>query len=865
MFRALADLQNPKEGFDPMNRGEFIEKQTKTFNVQLPNAYPTRGSTTEVSELLKDSGLSLSAWNPSTRQGSMGDINLSDYVTSVDVSKELLDAHQRCKTTLIENLINTENPDKKVRCGWIYTKGQNGTLPQVSEGALGTRAGPVKFVETPKGKWFWSLEDAKKDVLKDRCAALTNCKDVGGEAYAGCAYSTSRGIGVPVDQNGAVLYPKDPRLTAPRNTLVTSPSKCPPPPTPGSQQYEYMRSRDVCYPMPDGRISRDCILQQVTAAGCKMDGALYEALINEAQPTNYGAGLSQLTSFKKYQQLASPNLLDSVIRDGRTTARTALDNFRPLVVESAQVRNTALNFAARDLCLKAGTMGEFDFCSELLDTTTPPFDLDCLQKEFRKQGGQPNGSAYPQPWNISWWNGRANWKEVVDTINDLAIKCKSGDEKVQRTALRYFLGISRERYGPKQISRIQGMEVLWVDRATNTFLGRRIDGAGKARYPEINQVEGNIGGTGRGAHVGYIALFNLRPPEDMSIRLVSSNDDSFVLTKDLGVYNNEHGFNHDDPSIFGGGIGLRVQNNCWNLRKNGPNYISAWWYQYTGPAWSIVRYIPCNENVGNAFWRGGLRPLPPEWLTLTQEMDAPVISIGSGGEHRLNNTIGLAGHNYEFINKPDNTVYYPYPNGIRLHSRDSFFYMHTHFSMNSWRTLTVSFLNSPDNKGRTSGYRLLTFSGLVVNIDDSSIIVTWNSATLSITKRFDNVIDNTNTVMNYIYINMRSDFDGTFPNRLCIAVGNSQQFLNGSIQVNSISQNTATYTTANNSPLDYGLLRMGIDGTNAAAKVILGSVRLFDYELDDNDAIRDVKNNWEMGWVNDMYQSEEVGGVLRGA
>jgi hypothetical protein len=864
MFRALAGLQKPKEGFESMDRDKFIEQQTKTFNVQLPNAYPTQGSAKEVSELLKDSGLSLSPWDPTTRQPSMRDLDLSDYVTSVDVSKDLLDAHQRCKITPIDSLINTENPNSKARCGWIYKKGQIGTSPQVSEGALGSRTGPVQFVETPKGTWYWSLDDAKKEILKDRCAALTNCADVGGDAYAGCAYSTSRGIGVPVDQRGAILYPKDPRLTAPRNTLVTNSAKCPPPPTPGTQQYEYMRSRDVCFPMPDGRLSRDCILQQITAAGCKMDGTLYEALINEAQPTNYGAGLSQLTSFRKYQELASPNLLDSIIRDGRTTTQTALNNLKSLATESSQIRNTALNFAARDLCLKSGTMDEFDFCTEFVDTTKPPFDLDCLQREFRKHGGQPAGTAYPQESNISWWNSRENWKTIVETIKDLSIKCKSSDEKVQRTALKYFLGISREKYGPKQISRIQGMEVLWFDRGTNTFLGRRIDGAGKARYPEIIQFEGNIGGTGRGAHVGYIALFNLRPPEDMSIRLVSLNDDTFILTKDIGSRSNPSGQVYDSGSEFGGGIGWRGQNNCWNLRKNGPNYISAWWYQYTGPAWSIVRYTNC---VGANF--STARALPPEWLTLTQEIDAPVISIGSGGEHRLHESIGLAGNNYEFINKPNNTTYYPYTNGLRLNSRDTFVYMHTHFSMNSWRTLTISFLNSPDNKGRTNGHRLLTFSGLVVNIDDSSVIITWNSATLSITKRFDNVIDNTNTVLNYIYINMRSDFDGTYPNRLCFAVGNSQQFLNGSIQVNSISPNTATYTTPNNAPLynpsDYAILKMGIEGTNTAAKVTIGSVRLFDYELNDDDAIRDVKNNWEMGWVGDMNQSEEVGGVLQGS
>lgn len=84
------------------------------------------------------------------------------------------------------------------------------------------------------GDYYFDIDAAEKKILADRCAKLVDCADVGKPEYKDCAFSTSRGIGIPVNADGTVLYPNDPGLSAPQSSLIMSAAKCPPPPAPGS-------------------------------------------------------------------------------------------------------------------------------------------------------------------------------------------------------------------------------------------------------------------------------------------------------------------------------------------------------------------------------------------------------------------------------------------------------------------------------------------------------------------------------------------------------------------------------------------------------------------------------------------------------
>lgn len=466
MFRGLDVI---KQGF--VGHSEFVTQQTQNFTKKYPNSYLTTQTDPSV---LQSSATGLGVWDPNTRQITQRDADLKKLLVPVNISDQLTQQHQQCITSDIDSLIGSQNLKSKVRCGWIYQKGTPGNNPVVSQGTLGTRAGPVAFFDHPKGTYYWNLDEAKKQILKDRCGALKTCTDVGTDDYKECAFSKTRGTGIPVDARGRVKYPRDITLTAPHSSLVTSADKCAPPPAPSTKQYIQQQSRDICTPLPDGRLSRDCVLQQVTAAGCKQDGELYQQLLTTAQPNNYAAGLVDSMSFKRYQQLATMPLTESVIKDGSTTKSVATANFKALASQSSKVNKSALNFASRDLCLKSGIMETYDFCNDLTDTSPAPFDLTCLQKLFRKLGGQPSGTMYPTRENKAMYDGLGNWKAVNATMEGLANKALAKadsfiDAYAQKKALTEFLGIKRE---PLDNSYICGTDVrqpgIFVDNSATT-------------------------------------------------------------------------------------------------------------------------------------------------------------------------------------------------------------------------------------------------------------------------------------------------------------------------------------------------------------------------------------------------------------
>jgi hypothetical protein len=99
---------------------------------------------------------------------------------------------------------------------------------------------------------------------------------------------------------------------------------------------------------------------------------------------------------------------------------------------------------------------------------------------------------------------------------------------------------------------------------------------------------------------------------------------------------------------------------------------------------------------------------------------------------------------------------------------------------------------------------------------------------------------------------MRSDYEGQYPNRITFAVGNIKGWKSGNITRDSIGQYAATFTTSNNAPLfntsDSSQLIIGDSDRVKSAEIKIGSIRLFDYELDDRDILRDIKNEWQMAY-----------------
>lgn len=857
MFRALAQLQGEKrpssEGFATQH-SEFVVRQEKVFTEQLPNLFPTTMSsqnTNSAGNVLANAKYGIATWDPNTRQPSLRDIDISKYATSIQANENLIARNNVCKTTSIDNLINTQDPANKIRCGWIYKKGTPGDKPSVSEGALGTRKGPLGFLDNQSGTWYWNLEDAKKAILGDRCEALTRCESVGADNYANCAFSKTRGIGVPVDQAGNLLYPNDPKLSAPSSSLVRNSGQCPPPPAVGSPAYELQRSRDVCTPIDSsGRLSRDCLLQQITAAGCKQDGSLYRQLVSSAQPTNYAAGLQNTLAFKKYQENAKMPILDSIIRDGRTTTSIALANFNEIAKVTHVPSNTVLNYAARDLCLKSGTIDQFDFCSDLRDTSPAPFALECLQNEFRRAGGQPAGSQYPSEANKQMWDSLGRWGKVKERIDSLLAGTRSENEGVQRNALSAFLGIQRQPYSVQQIAPIPGTEVLWFNRGNNTFLGRRINVSEFSGFPAFS-TGGDVEGTGRFDFVEYYVLTNLRPNKDENVRLRLESDDGILYTLNKSANgattrnqffdtSDSFGANWDQPPT------RYDAKQCWNLKANGPNYVMGFWQETGGYAHSQVYYAPCNTS---SFSR-----LPSSWFTLVQEPDAPMFSwegnkrdnaSPSFNERRMPTVMSIQVSPKAGAVDLQNMI----PNinaGLKLkYDGNGFAQTSKNIGFLSWRTITLAFVPSSNTQVNAT---LLQYGPLTLTIERGNLVLKWVGG-LTLTYAMPISVFDGKTP-HYFVLNIRSDLNNQYPNRITFQFGAVSDWKSGRISFGQGGNSGSTASTVNNipvaSPTGGEKLVLGDLQGNNSADATVAFLRMFDYELDNKDILRDINNSWLM-------------------
>jgi hypothetical protein len=852
MFRALSAFGQSEnsEGFTASPHSQFAANQSDLFTKQLAKTYlsglPT-SSTNTPKNALAQSKFGLGSWDPNTRQASLRDIDVAEYATSLEISQDLIDANQRCKTTPIDTLMNTETMNSRLRCGWIYQKGTPTDQPKISTGALGTSKGPAGFFTNPPGKWYWNLGDAKRDIMADRCVALTSCANVGATNYAGCAWSTDRGTGIPVDTAGNLLYPRDDRLSAPQNSLVLNASQCPPPPPPNSPQGELARSRDVCAPMAGGRLSRDCVLQQVTAAGCKMDGTLYNQLLNSAAAGNYASGLSSQISYQKYQELAANPLLETIMRDGSGSTQTALGNFQKLAALSSEVRETALNYAARDLCLSRGIIDTFDFCTELMDGSPAPFALNCLQTEFRKQGGQPAGTEYPTQFTKSGWDSLRTWKAVKEKIARLAAATRSQDEKIQRENLKAFLGITRNPYGPPQIGRIPGVEVIWFNRGNNTFIGRRIQGD-FAKF----STGGEVGGTGLYDYVEFYSITNLRPPANEKIKLRLETDDGILFTLNKQVDGNAtRGGFFDTTDSFGANWDQPPTqysaNKCWDLKGNGPNYVMGFWQETGGYGHSQVFYAPCTGG-------GQFSTIPLNWMTLTQEADAPMFSWQ--GMKDTNGNVGFTERRMPTVMGLDTSAKTTVvatsdvpniPAALKLRNNGAGWAGSKRFIGSlSWRTLSLCFsVNMRPNDKQI----LMTLGLLGISINGSQVFFRHGSFPAENYGMPLTVFDGKTPY--YFVCNMRSDYNNTYPNRITFACGSVSDWKSGRVVFGQSGVYGASLTTTGNAPVvsptgSDSLILGGISNDTADANIYFA--RLFDYELNNADILRDINNTWQMAY-----------------
>lgn len=407
------------------------------------------------------------------------------------------------------SLAASQDGRSKTRCGWMY----NTQNPASGRGAYGTTKGPIVDTQT-KGTWMWNLEEAKQKYHKSICDKVAGCADIDSSMYQGrCGWNTKAGKAIPI-RNGEVAYPYSPNLNCSANNLVTKGNSCPRPAAKivlneeGKPVQVQSPAAGACTPLPNGNLTRDCLVQRAISAGCSDDGTLAYAL-KAGSDTNYLDNLSQNKAFKTYQERAVLGLDVTTLKNGKITAAKALDEFKRINDHALSTQDGALEFASRDLCFKRGTMDDFDFCSELTPLTPGPFELDCLQKAFLKAGGQKTGTMFPK--NPSFWNNNAKvWGDVLKIIQSIVDRLASTKRAEQEAATKEFYGITLQArtdpsspYDKIKFIRIdsgnqalQLAQVVGYDmKGVNVTIGRKVTASpalnwGQLAGPEL-AVDGN--------------------------------------------------------------------------------------------------------------------------------------------------------------------------------------------------------------------------------------------------------------------------------------------------------------------------------------------------------------------------------------
>ena len=522
----------------------------------------------------------------------------------------------------LTDLAANMDPKSPMRCGWIY----NSANPNNGQAAYGTIDGPV-VDSTATGTWEWDLNAAKKRFHIYLCSgAGTNptCESLSNVAYSNiCGYCKNSRKFVPI--NGSVAaYPYDGNNACSSSNLISRASMCPrsnvtPPPPAGSPAAAaWAAARGPCDPLTNGSLPRDCLVKTAAQAGCSNAGTLVVAL-QSGSDTNYLDTLTQAQSYITYQQRAAVGLNETALKTGKLTVSDALTEFQDVYNAASSSPNMGLKAAAADLCFNKGTLEEFDFCTELQPTSKAPFSLDCLQKAFKRAGGQETGTLYPSSRNagsIVKWNSYNTWADVMSAIDTLVTNTASPDRKIQQRAIGQFQGIPLDNKAAPQfaLNSVNNVEIFWFTPDTNlkgsgtyntVFLGRRI----RSQIPSLQNTSGVPGGIA--ASGSFVFFTNMAVTAPTNFNLQFTGDAGFIfarnrgstvggtrsmpMTNDYNLYSSSGiGNGVDVPNqemsslynSFGNPATQMLSQKSWTLQPNVPNVITGY-YIGNGKNYSI--------------------------------------------------------------------------------------------------------------------------------------------------------------------------------------------------------------------------------------------------------------------------------------
>jgi hypothetical protein len=371
----------------------------------------------------------------------------------------------------------------RVSCGWYFFEDPD----KKSVGAIGSRVGPALPGSLPPGgTWIWNRAEASRREDIKLCKAVKSCEFIDLDNIRGkCAFCVEKGHGVPISGNGDLRYPDDPEAScgtslikrggdcavpADEEVLAGNGRSCGTAGRPSSDGSKRIYTAAECTGLggqhlegglcvrPDdgGSFSVECAglnTPLTSKTGCPITGPLDRACATQIANLNgFGSTGGIVTMINGVQP---SNMTNDAIRalqaaGVETPFADILGNKVDANTLNRLLQNIATVAARRDKSDAAKAAAfmingtPFNPCSSYKPDQTGPFNIDCLQRAFRRVGCQAGGAKYPNERSavsefasMTWSDANAMFKKTFDDM-------KSADPKTQDMALKNCLGSGTE-------------------------------------------------------------------------------------------------------------------------------------------------------------------------------------------------------------------------------------------------------------------------------------------------------------------------------------------------------------------------------------------------------------------------------------
>jgi len=329
----------------------------------------------------------------------------------------------------------------------------------------------------------------------------------------------------------------------------------------------------------------------------------------------------QSSKFSDFQHTATLGM-DQTISVRNQATHKALEG-RQNQIQSATPSQKNIEYTKNRIVYKKDTMEQYDFCAEIHDTARPPYHIDCLRKEFLREGGQPGAALFPSEENLKFWNSHSTWLKVKGFIKALSESTDSMNKQVQKKATLDFYGIILDPKSDEPFQGDPGLEVFWFTHSLNltdptTFLGRRV----RTTVPFMNKPVSEKDGSPTKKDLLSITYFtSLKVYDDLPIFIRVTADDGFGTHfngRITGYYNNKRvngpreltSLTYMTPTTF-------TMKEEWLLTPKGPNCLTGYYHQGIGGLYYKLE-----------LWDGDKwSEIPERMLTLTRDPFAPMFSF----------------------------------------------------------------------------------------------------------------------------------------------------------------------------------------------------------------------------------------------